>query len=51
MILIRRVTRGVEGGEVSLALFQNLKKNALILGKNAVIRFIYTFKLSFKMLL
>ena len=47
--LYRRVTR--EGrGEVSPALFQNLKKSALILGKNALTRFIYGFNFSFKML-
>ena len=36
--------------EVFPALFQNLKKGALILGKNALIRFIYRFSFSFKML-
>ena len=49
----RRVTRGGvggRGGEVYPALFQNLKKSALILGKNALIRFIYRFSFSFKML-
>ena len=48
----RRVTRGGVGGggEVYPALFQNLKKSALILGKNALIRFIYRFSFSFKML-
>ena len=35
--LIRRVTRGGEGREVSPALFQKLKKIALILEKNALI--------------
>ena len=38
------------GGGVSPALFQNLKKSALILGKNALTRFIYGFSFSFKML-
>ena len=38
------------GGEVFPALFQNLKKSALILGKNALTRFIYGFNFSFKML-
>ena len=47
---LRRVTTGGIGGEVSPALFQNLKKSALILGKNALTRFIYGFHLSFKML-
>ena len=48
--LPRRVTRGEEWGEVSPALFQNLKKNALILGKNVLTRFICGFNFSFKML-
>ena len=48
----RRVTRGGVGGRggVYPALFQNLKKSALILGKNALIRLIYRFNFSFKML-
>ena len=37
-------------GEVSPAFFQNLKKRALILGKNALTRHIYGFNFSFKML-
>ena len=45
----RRVTRGGRG-EVSSALFQNLKKSALILGKNALTSFIYGYNFSFKML-
>ena len=45
----RRVTRGGRR-EVSPALFQNLKKSVLILGKNALTRFIYGFYFSFKML-
>ena len=49
-IVIRRVTRRGRRGEVSPALFQNLKKSALILGKNALTRFIYGFNFSFKML-
>ena len=40
----------LEGGEVSPALFQNLKKSALNLGKNVLTRFIYRFNFSFKML-
>ena len=48
---IRRVTRGGRGVEVSPALFQDLKKSALILGQNTIIRFIYRFNFSFKMLL
>ena len=51
--ILRRVTSGGEmdrSGEVSPALFQNLKKSALILGKNALTRFIYGFNFSFKML-
>ena len=36
--------------EVSAALFQNLKKSALNLGKSALTRFIYGFNFSFKML-
>ena len=43
-----RVTRG-ERGEVSPALFRNLKKSALILGKNALITVIYGLNFSFKM--
>ena len=39
--LLRRVTRGVEGGEVSPALFQKLEKSALICQKNALIVVIY----------
>ena len=35
----RRVTRGVRRGEVSPALFQNLKKSDLIWEKNAQTRF------------
>ena len=47
---IRRVTREGDGGEVSPAIFQNLKKSVLILGKNALTSFIYGFNFSFKML-
>ena len=46
----RNQTEGGGGGGVSPALFQNLKKSALILGKNALTRFIYGFSFSFKML-
>ena len=46
----RCVTRGGRG-EVSPARIQNLNKSALILGKNALTRFIYGFNFSFKMLL
>ena len=42
---LRRVTRG--GGGLP-CLFSNLKKSALIWGKNALIRFIYRFNFSFK---
>ena len=49
-VVCRRVTRGGGEAEISPALFQNLKKSALILGKNALIRFIYRFNFSFKML-
>ena len=45
----RRVTRRMRG-EVSPALFQNLKKSALILEKNALTSFIYGYNFSFKML-
>ena len=45
----RRVTRRGEGRKVSPAIFQNLKKSALILGKNALTRFVYGFNFSFKM--
>ena len=38
------------GGEVSPALFQNVKKSALIFGENALARFIYGFHFSFKIL-
>ena len=48
---IRGVTRGGRGVEVSPALFQDIKKSALILGQNTIIRFIYRFNFSFKMLL
>ena len=43
-----RVTRGGRG-EVSPALFRNLEKSALILGKNALITVIYGLNFSFKM--
>ena len=43
-----RVTRG-ERGDVSPALFRNLEKIALILGKNALITVIYGLNFSFKM--
>ena len=36
---------------MSHVLFQNLKKSAMILGKNALFRFIYGFNFSFKILL
>ena len=39
LLLHRHVTRG--GGEVSPALFRNLEKSALILGKNVLIIVIY----------
>ena len=45
----RRATTGGSEGEVSPALFQNLE-NALILGKNALTRFIFGFNFSFKIL-
>ena len=46
----RHVTRGGMRGEVSPALFENLKKSALNLGKNAQARFFYGINFSFKML-
>ena len=45
-----RVTRRRRGGRGVSALFQNLKKSALNVGKNALTRFIYGFNFSFKML-
>ena len=46
----RRVTRGGDRGEVSPALFEDLKESALILGKNALTRFIYGFNFMFNRL-
>ena len=48
-ITLRCVTRGGRG-EVSPALFEDLKKSALNLGENVLTRFIYGFNFSFKML-
>ena len=45
----KRGERG-NGGEVSPALFEDLKKIALILGKNVLTKFVYRFNFSFKML-
>ena len=45
----RHVTRGGRGGwKVSHVFFQNLKKNVLVLEKNALVRFIYGLNFSFK---
>ena len=46
-LIDRHVTRE---GEVSAALFKNLKKSAPNLEKNALIRFIWVSNFSFKML-